>query len=90
MILKDLTDKSKISVPLHKVHSWRIRCNCGGHVDIGSGGISGVERATCPSCKNDLPLDDILPVMKAAKQLCCNNGDSNLSLLIMLDRCEVA
>ena len=77
------------TVALQKVHAWRVSCPCGGHVDIASGAISGVETARCSTCKKNLPLNDILPVLKAARKLCSNHKiTSDLSLLILSDRCD--
>jgi hypothetical protein len=84
-----MNDKATISVPLHKVYSWRIGCSCGGCVDIGSGVIHAVEKAICSKCKTVLPLDDILPVLKSAAQFCLNyNRNCDISLVILLDRCK--
>lgn len=84
-----MNDKSVINVPLQKVHAWKATCRaCGGHVDVGSGGIRHVERITCPECKAVLS-DDLLMLLDLIGSFCLNqNRVCDLSAVINLDRCE--
>lgn len=79
----------RLAVPLNKVQAWRVNCKCGGHTDIASGVIVGLETARCRQCKTQFPMEDLEPALKAIRKLCvAQDKGFEVSAVILEERCK--